>query len=142
MANLRDRLLEAEADILEEALQRSHGVQSVAAESLGITARSMYYRVRRMRGRPEYVAGRRPKALGLRFTIFRRDGFRCAYCGQSPTDGIILQMDHVIPVSQGGSNAAGNLITACSSCNQGKRDARGLTLASNRAIVESAALLA
>jgi hypothetical protein len=55
----------------------------------------------------------------VRFDIFKRDGFVCAYCGAHPP-AAILQVDHIDPVSKGGTNAIDNLITACDKCNQGK----------------------
>ena len=61
------------------------------------------------------------KNLGkrLRFCVFARDNFTCRYCGQQPPD-VMLVVDHVIPVAQGGTNDEPNLITSCESCNQGK----------------------
>lgn len=35
---------------------------------------------------------------------------------------VILHVDHVVPVSTGGSDDVGNLITSCSDCNLGKSD--------------------
>lgn len=55
----------------------------------------------------------------LRFEVFRRDGFTCAYCGRSPPE-VVLHADHVVPRSDGGPDAAENLITACADCNLGK----------------------
>lgn len=46
-------------------------------------------------------------------------GHRCAYCGAKPSDER-LEVDHVIPVSKGGTNEMGNLIVACRTCNIGK----------------------
>ncbi|GAW29381.1 HNH endonuclease [Carboxydocella sp. ULO1] len=61
------------------------------------------------------------KGLSLRFRVLERDGFRCAYCGRSPSEhGITLHVDHVIPKSLGGSDLMNNLITACMECNEGK----------------------
>ncbi len=54
-----------------------------------------------------------------RFEIFKRDGFVCQYCGQSPPT-VVLELDHIIAVVNGGENDALNLITACKQCNQGK----------------------
>lgn len=54
-----------------------------------------------------------------RFEIFKRDGFRCLYCGMTPPT-VVLQCDHIIPVSNGGVDDASNLATSCESCNQGK----------------------
>ena len=60
--------------------------------------------------------------LKLRFTVFRRDGFTCQYCGRTIKDGIKLNADHIIPKSKSGGFSLGNLITACFDCNQGKDD--------------------
>lgn len=55
----------------------------------------------------------------LRFEVFKRDGFKCCYCGRTPPV-VILECDHVIPVKDGGSNAMENLVAACFDCNRGK----------------------
>jgi len=54
-----------------------------------------------------------------RFDIFNRDNFTCHYCGRK-TPEVILELDHVIPVSKGGMDEAENLITSCFECNRGK----------------------
>lgn len=54
-----------------------------------------------------------------RFSIFSRDGFTCKYCGKQPP-AVLLVIDHVVPISRGGTNHPDNLITACEECNQGK----------------------
>lgn len=55
----------------------------------------------------------------LRFEVFKRDGFECAYCGAIPP-GVLLECDHIEPVSSGGRTEMDNLVTACFSCNRGK----------------------
>ena len=55
----------------------------------------------------------------LWFEVFKRDGFICQYCGKHPPD-ITLEVDHINPVSKGGSDDINNLITACFDCNRGK----------------------
>lgn len=63
----------------------------------------------------------------LRFEVFKRDGFRCFYCGASPlanTLTVKLHADHVEPKSKGGEDDAANLVTACVDCNLGKSDIR------------------
>jgi hypothetical protein len=57
----------------------------------------------------------------LRFEVFKRDKFTCQYCGRKSPD-IVLQVDHVLPVSVGGQNIAENLVTSCVDCNAGKSD--------------------
>jgi len=55
-----------------------------------------------------------------RLAIYLRDGLACAYCGQALEDGCRLTLDHLIPHSLGGSNDAGNLVTACLLCNSSR----------------------
>ena len=67
------------------------------------------------------MADRKQISKKIRFEVFKRDGFKCQYCGASAPD-IILHVDHIKPVSKGGKNTITNLITACSRCNLGKSD--------------------
>lgn len=52
-----------------------------------------------------------------RFEVLRRDAHTCRYC-KSTTNP--LTVDHVVPVSLGGSDKPDNLVAACSDCNAGK----------------------
>lgn len=58
-----------------------------------------------------------------RFEVFKRDGFKCQYCGASAPD-VILQVDHIDPISKDGADEMVNYITACQACNSGKSDRR------------------
>lgn len=60
-----------------------------------------------------------PIPKSVRFNVFKRDGFRCQYCGRAAPD-VILHVDHIVPVAAGGGNDELNLITACQDCNLGK----------------------
>lgn len=55
----------------------------------------------------------------LRFTVLRRDNYTCRYCGAKAPD-VQLEVDHVVPASDGGSSTVDNLVTACLACNRGK----------------------
>ncbi len=44
---------------------------------------------------------------------------RCAYCGRKMTR---LTMDHITPLSKGGSHTLANIVPACKSCNSRKRE--------------------
>ena len=62
---------------------------------------------------------RKPIPKAVRFEVFKRDKFTCQYCGASAPD-VILQIDHIKPVSKGGTNDIMNLVTSCRDCNSGK----------------------
>lgn len=51
--------------------------------------------------------------------VFERDDYTCQYCGKI---GGILEVDHITPISKGGSNLPGNLATSCRKCNRQKKD--------------------
>ena len=56
-----------------------------------------------------------------RINILWRDKNQCQYCTKifHPSE---LTLDHLIPRSRGGRNTWRNLVTACRTCNQKKRD--------------------
>lgn len=55
----------------------------------------------------------------LRFEVFQRDRHTCQYCGRRAPE-VELEVDHLIPVARGGTDAFENLITSCRECNSGK----------------------
>ena len=69
------------------------------------------------------VAGQRalmtPK---LREKIKERDGYTCQICGLSNKDepNLLLEIDHIIPLSKGGMTTEGNLQILCWRCNRSK----------------------
>jgi len=64
----------------------------------------------------------------LRNEILERNGFTCQLCGAGPGDidpfnrnrKVRLHIDHIKPVSQGGTDDRENLRVLCSACNQGR----------------------
>ncbi len=52
----------------------------------------------------------------VRHEVWRRDEGRCVECGSRAR----LEFDHIIPVSQGGSNTTRNLELRCEACNRRK----------------------
>jgi hypothetical protein len=67
------------------------------------------------------ATGREP-SLALRFSVLKRDCFRCSACGRSPATlpGLVLEVDHVVAWSKGGNTVSKNLQTLCFDCNRGK----------------------
>jgi len=62
---------------------------------------------------------RKPISQKLRFEVFKRDSFTCHWCGRSAPN-VVLEVDHIEPISKGGTDDIFNLITSCKECNQGK----------------------
>ena len=59
----------------------------------------------------------RPRVKLSKREIFRRDDYRCQYCGQESGR---LTVDHVVPRRLGGLHSWENLVTACPACNRRK----------------------
>lgn len=57
----------------------------------------------------------------LRFEVFKRDSFKCQYCGATAPE-VVLHVDHIKPRAAGGADEITNLITSCLTCNLGKGD--------------------
>lgn len=60
----------------------------------------------------------------LREFIKKRDNFTCCSCGNSveKEPNLLLEIDHIIPVSKGGFTQEDNLQTLCWKCNRAKSD--------------------
>ncbi len=60
----------------------------------------------------------------LRESIKARDNFTCCNCGNSThvEPNLLLEIDHIIPVSKGGRTEEDNLQTLCWKCNRSKGD--------------------
>lgn len=60
----------------------------------------------------------------LRNFIKNRDNFTCCVCGNSThiEPNLLLEIDHIIPVSKGGYTTEENLQTLCWKCNRAKSD--------------------
>jgi hypothetical protein len=57
---------------------------------------------------------------GVRSKVLARDTYRCRHCGISTALGAVLHVDHIIPISKGGTSDLANLQTLCQDCNLGK----------------------
>lgn len=55
------------------------------------------------------------------WAVLARDNWTCCSCRRSSKEeGIILEVDHILPRSKGGGDAIENLQTLCKKCNIGK----------------------
>lgn len=83
---------------------------------------------------------RTPISKKTRFDVFKRDQFQCAYCGAHPSEMVLLEVDHIHPVAEGGTNDLDNLVTACFDCNRGK--GAGLLSSIPQSLEDKAAVVA
>ncbi|HYF37572.1 MAG TPA: HNH endonuclease [Prosthecobacter sp.] len=67
------------------------------------------------------MAKRKTLSKKTRFEVFKRDSFKCQYCGACAPEAILV-VDHIDPVSKDGADEMVNYITACQPCNAGKSD--------------------
>lgn len=65
------------------------------------------------------MSKRRALTLRVRFAVLSAGRFRCHYCGRRPPDAV-LQVDHIVPVAEGGTNDPANLTVSRTACNLGK----------------------
>lgn len=69
------------------------------------------------------IAGQRSLMTSkLRHYILERDNYTCKLCGNSTTfePNLLLEIDHIIPISKGGMTELDNLQTLCWRCNRAK----------------------
>ncbi len=68
---------------------------------------------------------RRPSlSSDIRRMVIARDGLVCGLCGGEVETAKDVHIDHIIPVSRGGTNVLGNLQVAHARCNM-RKGARG-----------------
>lgn len=79
--------------------------------------RAKYRKENNIRVRPSNLNNK--KWVNTRKMIFIRDDYTCSYC---KIRGGILEVDHIIPFSMGGSENLENLTTACRKCNRQKKN--------------------
>ena len=55
-------------------------------------------------------------------SVCDRNNYQCQSCQKIDLTAKILQIDHIIPLKQGGTNDISNLQTLCAKCNRQKTD--------------------
>jgi len=71
---------------------------------------------------PEKIKARQKIESPARYRILENAGFKCQACGAKPnrSNDVTLHVDHIIPVSLGGTNSMKNLQCLCEQCNTSK----------------------
>jgi len=54
--------------------------------------------------------------------VLDKQDYKCKYCGAPFSDELPPEVDHVHPLSKGGSHTIGNIVAACRPCNASKSD--------------------
>lgn len=135
--------------ITEWYLEKKYSTQQISAKIIDetgtrITARGIQYILGKLKigrnlsearrlgiatGRVTYELLRKPIksvelrkgiSLKIRFEILKRDNFHCVLCGQDAKETKLV-IDHILPVTKGGTNDTANLRTTCMACNHGKK---------------------
>jgi 5-methylcytosine-specific restriction endonuclease McrA len=57
----------------------------------------------------------------IAWKLFQQDN-KCAYCHQEFSEALPCTIDHIVPLSRGGTNWPSNLAMACGPCNSRKHD--------------------
>jgi 5-methylcytosine-specific restriction enzyme A len=60
-------------------------------------------------------------SVEVRKYVLQRDNYQCQSCGKKASE-TQLNIDHIIPLAQGGKNDISNLQTLCQNCNLTKSD--------------------
>ena len=126
-AEERARILVSEAEIVKAAQQRASEIVS-AAQTEARTVRQTVtdYCDNMLKTAEETMAENAAQVksvrANLRQHIKERDHFTCKYCGASTEaePHLLLEIDHIVPVSKGGLTTEENLQTLCWRCNRSK----------------------
>jgi HNH endonuclease len=126
----RARLQTAASEFLSITSDRYHALQQRLAEK-----RDRFNHVTQVgRELPFSLAEFRDR---LRQLLDGEQGYtRCHYCGR-PLNIITLQLDHMVPLAQGGELGWSNLCVACEPCNQMKGNTTAATFVRVLAFIET-----
>lgn len=103
--------------------KRAMGLILVGKANLILDGRGVIRTVNRSFPKPsiirlqQVVKRPRPQVKLNKNEIFRRDHYRCQYCGKRAQS---LTVDHILPQHLGGRSTWRNLVTACAKCNHQK----------------------
>ena len=80
--------------------------------------------IKKQRKVPKIVLERKKLTKEMREAVLARDNFTCCICGNSQykEPNLLLEVDHIIPISKGGKTEPNNLQTLCWKCNRAKSD--------------------
>ena len=105
-----------------EEPKRLHTMQKIVWEAMRHDLETSRARIIAGGSTGQQAYGKRdPIPARTRYMVLERDGYTCQYCG-AKAPRAELHIDHIVPVSKGGTSDMSNLVTACVECNLGKSD--------------------
>lgn len=98
------------------------GTQFDLTMDIPMMERFVVYLSERVKFKKSAEGQRRLMTPKLRQEIISRDDFTCKQCGNSTRNepNLLLEVDHIVPVSKGGMTEESNLQTLCWKCNRSK----------------------
>ena len=93
--------------------RREYSAAYRAANPFAVRAASAIRRARKRQATGSYTKGDTQEQ-------YKRQKGKCYYCQTKVGD--TYHVDHVVPLSRGGTNGVENIVIACPSCNQSKKD--------------------
>lgn len=118
---------------LKDSYYPQYKFQYISSGGNASTETTVVMDIPNLNGMVEYLNGRikwkksmsGQRALmtsALRKRILERDGYKCRQCGVSISQEphLLLEVDHIIPISKGGITTEENLQTLCWRCNRSK----------------------
>jgi len=116
-----DDTLEKRANIVLQSKYASEWKKSLAQDALAYLRGKKRKKVEK-KAKRHYSRKRRNQFAGeradLMLALIERDGYQCKSCGSQDD----LSIDHITPLSKGGSDDLDNLQLLCRSCNSSKGD--------------------
>lgn len=94
-------------------------VRRIRRGGFGVGSLASVYILNEKDPHPEQRPVREPITAQTRYTVLKAFGFRCARCQVSASDQE-LDIDHIVPVCVGGTNARANLQPLCEPCHVSK----------------------
>ena len=75
--------------------------------------------IKKLNPKIKKIKKRKNITKSIRHEVFVRDNYKCVECGCTQKEGT-LHIDHIIPISKGGTDELSNLQTLCKECNLSK----------------------
>jgi len=113
--------------LIRDLLSRMPSLASKAIEDITpevwMDSRKVYMKSDRYHNTESELTRWKPYMFLRACLVYARDDYKCHYCNAKDSDiDVRFTVDHLIPVSQGGTEDLDNLVCCCAPCNRAKLD--------------------